>query len=556
MRILKNVLIDGEAVELQSENLLLELSNVGRGFITVRTENDCTGKSVLFELGEFDHYFKWFSGFVEEEQPAERGYKRLFIRENVAKLEKPLSVSLRHCTLRDICDFVQSKTGLQIETPQASYVTTPIPLCTHAGNGLQLLNNLGRMFQIPEYFWQQNADNVIFVGGWNESQYKDENVEIAERESLSQGSNFLTIPINAGIKPACSVNGKRITKVRLQGQKYELEWQNEGNSKSPERLKMEQEYPEFAGGYHLSKYGKIIAIADPSNAGDIVDPFRPKYAVDVQLLDENGNEDSETPVFPAVPLPVPATASQGGEFAFPEIGTVVEIGFMYGRSDMPIIRNFFPFGKTIPSVGIGELLKQQRPEVFERIDAAGNRLIETDQTISEKSFVREIETDSEKRTIGQSEISVESNKSQSIGGNYQLQALGNIESTTAADYIVGVGGNLQQRIAGVASLLSQTKAEIQAPITEINSPTINATGQAINLNAPAVAISGSAINIGNGNANVLKILEELLQIVADLATQSANHTHSGTGTPQQEASFNGLSAKARAEKGKLSPMIG
>ncbi|MGC6345436.1 hypothetical protein ACMXY9_11795, partial [Pasteurella multocida] len=67
-------------------------------------------------------------------------------------------------------------------------------------------------------------------------------------------------------------------------------------------------------------------------AGDISDPFRPKYAVELQLLDEHGEVDQAVPVYPAVPLPVTSTGSQGGDFAFPEVGTVVEVGFAYGRS--------------------------------------------------------------------------------------------------------------------------------------------------------------------------------------------------------------------------------
>lgn len=540
MKFIKTVRLDGQEVELQSEHLMLELNNSGRGFITVRTNEVCSGKSVEFELGEYEHYFAWFSGYVEEEQPAERGYKRLFIRETSGKFEKPLPCALRHVTLRDVCDFIQGKVGIEIITPEQSYSSTPIPLCTHAGSGYQLLNNLGRMFQIPDYIWTQSADNSVFVGSWNDCKLSQENIEVGNLESISQMSNKMTIPINAGVRPACIVNGQRVVRVTLQGTKYEIEWETDSR-KSPERAKIEKEFPELAGGYHLSKYGRIVAISDPSNAGDISDPFRPKYAVDIQLLDENGNDDKETPIFPAVPLPVTSTASQGGDFAFPEIGTIVEIGFMYGRSDMPVIRNFFPTGKTIPNVGIGEMLRQQRPEVFERIDAVGNRLIETDQTISEKSYHRQIQADSENRTLGSSTASIEKDKSQSIGGNYKIQALGNIESVTAENYTVGVGGDFQQRIAGVASLISKTKAEINAPETNIKSP--------------VVGISGTNINIGNENANILKILEDTITILADLAKEAAIHTHSGVGAPQQIAIFEGLSAKANQQKGLLTPMI-
>lgn len=533
MRIIKTVRLNGKEVPLQSENLMLEINNSGRGFVTVKTEEETKGKNIVIELGEYDHYFKWFNGYVEEEQAAEKGYKRLFIRENVGRFEKPLSCSLRHITLKNVCEWIESKTGVEFIVPDKPYATTPIPLCTHAGSGYQLLNTLGRLFKIPDYMWQQSPDNSVFVGSWTDSKWNDENVEIGDLEALSQGSKSMIIPVNAAIRPGCLVNGNRITKVVLNGDRYELEWESLESGrpefKSPERRKMEQEFPELAGGYHLSKFAKIVAVADPSSGGEISDPFRPKYAVDVQLLDEYGNDDTGTPVFPAVPLPVTGTSSQGGDFAFPEIGTVVEIGFINGRSDQPVIRNFYPTGKTIPAVGIGEMLRQQRPEVFERTDAAGNIHKETDQTISEKSYNRQIETDSETKTLGKKSESVLSDSETTVGGNSKKSVLGNIETATAADYNLGVGGNLTLRTMELLSLLSKTKAEIKAP----------------------------QVHLGSENINTLRILETLLQIVADLASDVEQHTHPGVGPPAAtwKEKFKQAGRNAQAEKEKLSPIV-
>lgn len=81
MRILKNVILDGKPVHFADERLVLELSNSGRGFVTVETTAPCVGKLVEFELGTEENYYTWFTGFVENEHAAQNGYKRLFIRE-------------------------------------------------------------------------------------------------------------------------------------------------------------------------------------------------------------------------------------------------------------------------------------------------------------------------------------------------------------------------------------------------------------------------------------------------------------------------------------------
>lgn len=532
MKIIKTVLLDGKEVPLQSEHIVLELNNSGRGFVTVETDQPCVGKSVVFELGEYDAYYKWFDGVVAQEQAAENGYKRLFIREKVAIFEQTLNCSHRHITLKALCEWLTTERGLPFKVPDESYSNTPIPLFTHTGSGYQLLHNIGRQFQIPNFIWQQSPDGSVYVGAWEHSRWAERPVEIDSGSTLEQMSNSITVPITARIRPGSLVNGKRIQQVRLNGDEYVLEWNDlkaDGSpvQKSPERRAVEKEFPELAGGYHLPKYAKIVAVADPSNAGDISDPFRPKYAVDIQLLDENGNEDKSVPVYPAVPLPITSPSSQGGDFAFPEVGTVVEIGFVNGRSDKPIVRSFFAHGKTIPSVAPGEMLRQQRPEVFERVDAAGNMHKQTDQAINEKSFSRNVETDSETKTIGTATKHVDSNNTETVGGNKTTHVIGSIQEVTASNKSVGVAGTMDEKIQGVAKRISDAENKFTAPKSYM----------------------------GSEGQNIFRILEELLQIVADLAKDAANHTHRGGPKPDQAADFNNHSASAKAGKSKLTPII-
>lgn len=532
MKIIKTVLLDGKEVELSNEHIILELNNTGRGYVTVKTEDDCVGKKIIFEMGEYDHYYTWFNGFVEREQSAESGYKKLFIRELVAVFEKKLSCSHRHVTLRDMGEWLTQAVGIEVKIPTADYADKPIPLFTHSGSGYQLLHNIGRQFQIPHYIWQQSPDGSLFIGSHNDSRWFGKDVELDTDEALISGSNDMTIPITAAIRPGAMINGNRIKKVELRGDDYILSWDNlDENSKplqkTPEQRQIENAFPELAGGYHLPKYAKVVGIADPSKGGDISDPFRPKYAVELQLLDEDGNEDKNTPVYPAVPLPVTSTGSQGGDFAFPEVGTIVEVGFAYGRSDKPFVRTMLAQGKTIPAVEIGEQLKQQRPEVYERTDSAGNKTRETDQRITDKSFERVIETDTETKNIGTSTRNIDSNDTKTVGGNKTTHVLGNIESVTASNKSIGVGGKMDERIQGVAERISDTKNKFVAPLNYMGS-----TGQ-----------------------NIFRILEDLCQIVADLAEAVSSHNHNGGPTPNNKSNIKQCGTKATEAKAKLTPII-
>lgn len=318
----------------------------------------------------------------------------------------------------------------------------------------------------------------------------------------------------------------------VEGDFMTLEWQDlkeNGTFKqqTPERRAAEKAFPELAGGYHLSKFGRVVGVSDPSSGGEISDPFRPKYAVEVQLLDEQGNEDESLPILSSVQIPVVGSSSQGGDFSFPEVGAKVEIGFVNGQANQPVIRNVFAEGKTVPPVGIGERLRQQRPEVFERVDSAGNMIRQTDQGINEQSLSRAIITESETKQLGQQKKEIEGNQQTTVGGNKTTHVLGDIQEVTAGNKIQGVGGDYQQRISGVASLIAKGKSEQK----------------------------GATVWTGSESVNGWAILEELLGIVVEMGQTLAEHTHPGTGVSPQSTKFSGQANQANSAKGRLSPIV-
>ena len=64
---------------------------------------------------------------------------------------------------------------------------------------------------------------------------------------------------------------------------------------------------------------------------------------------------------------------ESGSLAYPLEGTLVEIAFAYGRNDLPIIRGVYDRDYALPDIQPGEQLQQQRQEVSNRIDAAGQQ---------------------------------------------------------------------------------------------------------------------------------------------------------------------------------------
>lgn len=101
--------------------------------------------------------------------------------------------------------------------------------------------------------------------------------------------------------------------------------------KTPVQRQIASHYPELASGMHLPKFGRVMNPVEAVKSSNLGEPFRPRYAVDVQLLDADGNPEKDTPVYSTVPLQVSMAGNDSGMFQFPPEGTLVETAFTGGR---------------------------------------------------------------------------------------------------------------------------------------------------------------------------------------------------------------------------------
>ncbi|MEZ9711637.1 hypothetical protein AB4267_02060 [Vibrio cyclitrophicus] len=175
-------------------------------------------------------------------------------------------------------------------------------------------------------------------------------------------------------------------------------------------------FPEFTGQWHLPRWGKVVALPELPEEGDLSDRFYPHYAVDVQLLDEKGMEYEDKPPLQAVPLPVPGLGDHAGRLEPPAIGSIVELGFMFGQPDKPFIRCVLPLGFKLPGIKEGEIRYQQRQGVYQLVDQDGN-------------FERKTDKDDKLECLNQ-RIKVLENRLAEIEGDHTETVKGN-KATTA-----------------------------------------------------------------------------------------------------------------------------
>ncbi|HEW9970664.1 TPA: hypothetical protein VGT10_002715 [Enterobacter cloacae] len=557
MKPIKRLYLSTDEIHLADASLVLELNSCGRGFITAGTTQDYTGKLVRLDVGYTDLVLRWFTGYVERSQPAENGFQRLFVRELVGVFERLWPCSFQHPTLRDVASWLTEQSGLTFSVPDADYSDRPIPHFTHSGTGYQLLDNLGQAFGITDYVWYQLPDGGVYVGGAEKALFADRPIEIPhEFNQGAAGGNSMTLPLVQSLRPGVELNGERVTKVHLQNDTMAVTWTPRNRAtgkalqKTPVQRQIESHYPELASGLHLPKFGRVMNPVEAVKSGNFSDPFRPRYAVDVQLLDADGNPDKDTPVYSAVPLPVPMAGNDSGMFQFPPEGTLVEIAFTGGRPDKPFVRQTVPDGTSLPDIQPGEQLQQQRAEVSQRVTQAGDWVRQTDQTISETSMTRVVKADTEQRELVSRETTVKATDKITVLGTSTLLA-GAIQQVCTGDYsqavnnrVASIGGNDETDIAGSQTVT--TGKDLIEKIGQIRKSVAAIQQQII---APVVWI-------GSGTINVAQLMLDTLDVVKELAEQTASHTHSNTGAPTNAGAIRNTGTKADTLNGKYSPVIG
>jgi uncharacterized protein involved in type VI secretion and phage assembly len=239
-----------------------------------------------------------------------------------------------------------------------------------------------------------------------------------------------------------------------------------------------------------------------------------------------------------------------GMYAFPEEGTQVVVCFAYGLPNKPYIQTILPHGLSMPRVPKGDQVWQHSEAAQQRVDADGNWLRQTDGKIQDKAIEREVEALENREQFQSHSQAVDDHSTESVGGIKKIEALGALKllsggsaSLAAVDdlhqatgrdlnLVVGqthnttVGGDMQEQIQGLRKSVAAVSQRLQAPKTWL----------------------------GSDEVNVLKIVCDLLDLVQQMNTQLAEHTHGPTPAPGNAALFTNNAAYIIQLSGKLKPV--
>lgn len=189
--------------------------------------------------------------------------------------------------------------------------------------------------------------------------------------------------------------------------------------------------------------------------------------------------------------------------------------------------------------------------VESRITQAGDWVRQTDQAIDESSMTRVIKADTESRELVSRDTTIKATDNTRVLGTATLMA-GAIQQVSAGDYsqavkgnwLASVSGNAETRIAGNRTMhaggdLTEQIGKIRKSVAAIQQQII----------APVVWIGSCSINVA-------QLMLDTLDVLKELAEQTASHTHSNTGAPTNAGAIRGAGQKADQLNGKYSPVIG
>lgn len=223
-RLTKVLTIDGKQVtSIVNDNVKLGLFSTGRAMFTVITNNEPKGLIELHIGYNIDQLTPYFLGVIES-QHYSGGRWFITCREFLGALSFPFSIAIRFATANTVLNKLK-QIGVDFVTPSAEYLNKKVPCFYHNGTGITALQEIGKVFNIENYIFQQRTDGKIYIGSWNDSGWaKSEINNFSEHPIKVSKSTLGEIVAIPKLRPGLKLNGRYITEVVLSGNKQTITW--------------------------------------------------------------------------------------------------------------------------------------------------------------------------------------------------------------------------------------------------------------------------------------------------------------------------------------------
>ncbi|MCF5721039.1 hypothetical protein [Pseudomonas syringae] len=230
MKLHKVLSIDGVRYPLVKDEVRLDLRSPGRASFTAQAASTLRGL-VTLDIGYNESALqRHFIGHIERSTATNSQQQALFCRELTSVLAMPLPMNLRHVDLQQVLEEISTRIGLRFRVPDQPYARVKAPFFYSLAAGYQALDSLARVFNIPDFIWQQQGDGEVYVGSWAHSFWGIRPpvqlpIELFDSYSGNQSAMVAVLP---GLRPGATINqNERITSVTLVDSQMAIRWKTQ-----------------------------------------------------------------------------------------------------------------------------------------------------------------------------------------------------------------------------------------------------------------------------------------------------------------------------------------
>ena len=223
MNFVERLYVGKDAVQVSDAIVELRWRQAGSAQFTTTKEPDIK-KIVAYEVGFKNDLTRVFVGYIESYRQRADNQYRVFCRELAGRLREPLLISMQHPTLENLLEVVQQKTGLTFILPDSDYSIRKVPYTVNHGTGYNLLDSIGRTWNIRKYFYQQSGDGRIFVGSWLDCVWSKNPFSVPAKIFAQVGQHEAVLPVLPQLRPGAVINEQRIRTIKIEQHKMLVSW--------------------------------------------------------------------------------------------------------------------------------------------------------------------------------------------------------------------------------------------------------------------------------------------------------------------------------------------
>lgn len=225
MKLERALFIGGVEYPLIHAETTLETSNIGGAVFTIRADAMPTGV-VSFQAGyTTGRWYPVFLGRIKNGTARDAKSWILTCTEITATaLLLPCPVSLRDCSVADVCADISRTLGINIDVASESYTSQRIPRFASTTDALTAVEGINTAFNL-DLSWYQLPSGDLWIGHQSDSPQAKNQHSIPDELFHKQKSNQIaTLPALPGLRPGMILNNKVLQVVRLNETETHIQW--------------------------------------------------------------------------------------------------------------------------------------------------------------------------------------------------------------------------------------------------------------------------------------------------------------------------------------------